>query len=94
MKRVLALGVCAVVLAGCYRFVDARIRESAAIDYAVVKATLEGIDSGEVDADAAVEVLRGLERSMRGRVSYFEGTKPDDPRVAEDGNEEGANESR
>ena len=76
MKVLLLVGV-SVVLSGCYLLVDARVKESAAIDYAVVKTTLGEIDAGKLDGEAAVEVLKRLERSMYYRVSYFEGRKPE-----------------
>ena len=80
MKRcaiVVAVVLTGVLLGGCHLLVDRRIRESAAIDYAVVKTTVQEIDAGDLSNDAAVEVLRRLARSMRHRVRYFEGAEPE-----------------
>ncbi len=79
MKRIaLCLLLLAVVAgSGCRLFVDARIAESAAIDYAVVKIAVDKIDAGELDAAGALEILRALEPSLRYRGDYFEGRKPE-----------------
>ena len=87
LRRVAKVVVCvvfAVLLNGCYLLVDKRIRESAAIDYAVVRTTVMEIDEGTLGSDAAVEVLRRLEESMRQRVAYFEGEEPVAPESGAD----------
>ena len=79
MRRVIpfvAVVLAATFLAGCYLLVDKRIRESAAIDYAVVRITVREIEAGTLESDAAVEVLKRLEPSMRRRVAYFESADP------------------
>ncbi len=77
MKRVALLCVLVVACGGCRLFVDSRIAESAAIDYAVVVVSVQKIDAGELDAAGALEILRALEPSMRYRVDYFEGREPE-----------------
>ncbi len=79
MRRLCLLLLLTVALSGCHYFVDARIKESAAIDYAVVKTAVVKIEAGDFPPAAALVILKNLEPSMRYRVDYFEGRKPEVP---------------
>ncbi len=78
MRKIALLLVLALSLNGCYWFVAPGIRESAAMDYAVVTAAVAKIEDGSMEPADAAEILKLLLPSMHARVAYFEGRKPEE----------------
>ncbi len=80
MKNLLKLGLIILILgmSSCSLFIDARIKRSASIDYALVKTALDEIKSGEKESGYGYDVLKMIEPSLKARLDYFYGDKPEE----------------
>ena len=77
VSRWLIVSCALLVICGCALFIDQRIKQSEAQNYALVVTAIREIEAGVREYAYAYEVLRDIEPAMRDRLRYFEGEKPD-----------------
>ena len=75
--RLWVLLVLGILIAGCALFIDQRIKQSEAQNYALVVTAIREIEAGVREYSYAYEVLKEIEPAMKNRLDYFEEVRPD-----------------